>query len=152
MSDLLDPQALLLLLPTLLPNSTSSPLPNPTDALAALVHTIHTTLGFRLVTPVEAPSMQNAAATREREIGDTASETETAVEDEDAGEGDGGIGGSLPQGWNARGEDSYIFEYRHPQSAMVFRVRVGRMGGRVQIDGMAEVSLLDQTGENARYT
>ncbi len=141
MPDPLDPRVLLILLPTLFPRSNSSPLPNPTDALAALVHTIHTTLDFRLVpsnittAPTTAAVAENAAA--EADVDDGASETTTAVDaDEDttfAPEG------QLPAGWNARGEDSYVLEYRHAQSAMTFRVRVGRMGGRVQIDAMAEV-------------
>ena len=139
MPDLLDATRILILLPVLLPPSTSSPLPNPTDAVAALIHAIHANLDFRLVpsatpTPVTAAALDNVST--QAEIDDGASETATAVEAEDdtrASEG------QLSAGWNARGEDSYVFEYRHPQSAMTFRVRVGRMGGRVQIDAMAEV-------------
>jgi hypothetical protein len=46
----------------------------------------------------------------------------------------------LSPGWNERGEDSYTFEYRHEQSGLRFIVRVGRMGSRVNVSGMAEVS------------
>ncbi|CAD6572482.1 MAG: hypothetical protein TREMPRED_000561 [Tremellales sp. Tagirdzhanova-0007] len=137
MPGLLDALALLILFPTLLPRSTSSPLPNPTDAIAALVHTIHTTLGFRLIPsiniPLTGPALQDRPT--EEDFDDGASETATAV---DLEEDVGATEGQLPTGWNARGEDSYVFEYRHSQSAMSFRVRVGRMGGRVQIDAMAE--------------
>ena len=140
MPGLLDALALLILFPTLLPRSTSSPLPNPTDAIAALVHTIHTTLGFRLIPsiniPLTGPALQDRPT--EEDFDDGASETATAV---DLEEDVGATEGQLPTGWNARGEDSYVFEYRHSQSAMSFRVRVGRMGGRVQIDAMAEVDL-----------
>ena len=140
MPDLLDPAILLVLLPTLLPRSTSSPLPHPTDAIAALIHTIHTNLGFRLVISAETTPNPTGASTTETsgdiEIDDGASETPTAV---DAEEETGVTEGQLPLGWNSRGEDSYVFEYRHAQSAMTFRIRVGRMVGRVQIDAMAEV-------------
>lgn len=138
MSDPLDTTVLLILLPTLLPRSTSSPFPHPTDAIAALVHTIHTNLDFRLIssttTPITATTLEQRHAGGD--IDDGASDTATAVEAE---EDTGPVEGQLPPGWNARGEDSYVFEYRHGQSAMTFRVRVGRMGGRVQIDAMAEV-------------
>ncbi|KAK4684785.1 proteasome inhibitor subunit 1 (PI31), partial [Tremellales sp. Uapishka_1] len=136
MSNPLGAHSLLILLTTLLPQSTSSPLPHPTDAIAALVHTVHTALGFRLVSPLPASIPSSQTTETDPDIDDGASETPTAVEEEtpvnEAAEG------RLPEGWNARGEDSYAFEYRHEQSAMTFRIRVGRMGGRVQIDGMAE--------------
>lgn len=140
--DALDPAALLAAIPSLLPSSRgSSPLPHPTDAVAAIVHAIHVALGFRLEggSASDRPA-EEAEASAERDIDDTASETTTAV---DPDEQDGGSVGQqvLNQEWNSRGEDAYAFAYRHEQSAMVFRVRVGRMGGRVQVDGMAEVSL-----------
>ncbi|GFZ44117.1 hypothetical protein JCM24511_01838 [Saitozyma sp. JCM 24511] len=142
MSNPLDTASLLGTLPTLLPRSTTSPLPHPTDAVAALVHTIHTSLGFRLAAqPSASASAQpsqplQAAPEPESEADDGASETATAVDQEEDAER--APAGRLPEGWNARGEDSYAFEYRHEQSAMTFRVRVGRMGGRVQVDAMAE--------------
>jgi hypothetical protein len=149
MSDPLDPSALLLLLPTLLPRSTSSPLPHPTDLIAALVHTIHTSLGFRLTsspsqvsqTSQSDPTSQGVAAssTNEQEVDDGASDTDTAVDND---EEPSTIENALSTGWNSRGEDTYILEYRHAQSSMVFRVRVGKMGGRVQIDATAEVIYL----------
>lgn len=74
---------------------------------------------------------------------DAASETTTAVDPADDPNPAAHVDvahGRLPQGWNARGEDAYVFAYAHPQSSMRFRVRVGRMGARVQIDAMADVS------------
>lgn len=138
MPDPLNINALLIFLPTLLPPSTSSPLPNPTDAIAALVHTIHTNLDFRLIPSNATPLTTDAVSPppAEVDIDDGASETATAVNTEDDA---APVEGQLLAGWNARGEDSYVFEYRHGQSSMTFRVRVGRMGGRVQIDAMAEV-------------
>lgn len=146
MSDPLRSTDLLARLPGLLPASTSSPLVHPADAIAALVHAIHTALQFRLVTaggqadPRPATQASSSGPNDVDDADDAASETATAVDpqeedDQTAGEN------RLPDGWNSRGEDSYSFEYRHEQSAMVFRVRVGRMGGRVQIDAMAEVRL-----------
>lgn len=143
MSNPLETPALLRLLLHLLPVSTSSPLPQPTDAIAALVHAIHTALQFRLIpgsTPSTAGQGVAAAGNRGENDDDAASETATAVEQ---GEDAEAPEGRLPEGWNSRGEDSYAFEYRHEQSSMTFRIRVGRMGGRVQIDAMAAVSLLN---------
>lgn len=143
----LDADALLLLLPTLLPRSTSSPLPHPTDSVAALVHTIHTQLGFRLLpspgTAATDAGSSSAGGPAEPESSgnnedDDMSETTTAVDpNEDTGSG---VANVLPAGWNARGEDNYTFEYQHEQSSMTFRVRVGRMGSRITVDGMAEDS------------
>ena len=136
MSDPLDVNNILELLPTLLPRSTSSPLPHTTDALAALVHTIHTSLAFRLIRPPNEDPTEASSTQEQHDFDDGASETTTAV-DQDEMEGD--VEGRLWTGWNHRAEDSYSFEYKHEQSSMVFRLRVGRMGGRVQIDAMAEV-------------
>lgn len=138
MADPLDVNNILELLPTLLPRSTSSPLPHTTDALAALVHTIHTALAFRLIRPATA-DITETAVQEQQDFDDGASETTTAVDQEEA---EGDVEGRLWTGWNHRAEDSYSFEYRHEQSSMTFRLRVGRMGGRVQIDAMAEVRFL----------
>ncbi|KAK8864213.1 hypothetical protein IAR55_001459 [Kwoniella newhampshirensis] len=157
MSDPLDTTALLRLLPDLLPRSTTSPLPNATDVIAALVHTIHTSLQFRLISPSSSSSSSSSTSNQatssqtpsgdteidtstEGDIDDGASETTTAVDQDEEPEavGSNTALARLGEGWNSRGEDSYSFEYRHEQSAMTFRVRVGRMGGRVQIDAMAE--------------
>lgn len=140
MSNPLDPTSLLHLLQQLLPVTTSSPLPQATDAIAALVHAIHTALYFRLIpgsTPSTAPAQPGS---RSGVDDDAASETTTAVEQ---GDNDAQVPeGRLPEGWNSRGEDSYAFEYRHEQSSMTFRIRIGRMGGRVQIDAMAAVCVV----------
>ena len=139
----LDPVTLLALLPTLLRTSDSSPLARPTDALAALIHAIHTALDFRLVQstasvqPGQSSSNVQAAQSEEKEFDDGASETTTAVDQEEAESST--VENRLGTEWNARGEESYTFEYRHDQSSLAFRIRVGRMGGRIQVDGMAEV-------------
>jgi proteasome inhibitor subunit 1 (PI31) len=135
MANPLETATILRLLQQLLPQSSTSPLPQPSDAIAALVHTIHTALEYRLIpgsTP-SAPASAGGADARD----DTASDAATAVER--GGDDEAAPEARLPEGWNTRGEDSYPFEYRHEQSSMTFRVRVGRMGSRVQIDAMAAV-------------
>jgi hypothetical protein len=132
----LDAETLLKSILRLLPRSTSSPLPHPTDAVAALIHAIHIALDFRVVG--ETTSTGNQSARQEdQDVDDGASDTATAVDHEEEATS---VQGQLAEGWNARGEDAYKFEYRHEQSSMVFRVRIGRMGGRIQIDATAEVS------------
>lgn len=140
MSDPLNAASLLGLLPTLLPQETTSPLPLSTDAIAALVHTIHTALQFRLVSPAPQPADDSSKLEQLGSGGDNddAMSEVTAVEQEDNSQPPVG---RLAEGWNSRGEDSYSFQYRHDQSAMNFRVRVGKMGNRAQIDAMAEVSV-----------
>lgn len=152
--DPLDPRSLLSLLSATAPSvHGSSALPHPTDAAAGLVHAIHTALGFRLVpsTPTQgqqAPSSayndDDAASTTAtagtEDDDDARSETTTAVDPDETPDVDVPRENVLPATWNARGEDSYMFEYRHEQSAMTFRVRVGRMGQRIQVDAAAEVS------------
>ncbi|ORX36839.1 PI31 proteasome regulator N-terminal-domain-containing protein [Kockovaella imperatae] len=144
MANPLDPGSLLDLLTALLPSTTSSRLSKPTDALAALIHAIHTALDFRLVRRPDdeasaARSTSDATGpVEEKDIDDTASETTTAVDQEDEEEARFSAENQLPSGWSDRGEDSYSFEYKHDQSSMTFRIRVGRMGGRIQIDAMAE--------------
>lgn len=139
MPEALDADTLLALLPTLLPRSTSSPLPRPADAVAALVHTIHTQLGFRLVPgpsdATAAPAGAGPSEPEQHDDDDAMSETTTAVDPAEAPAAGDNV---LPASWNARGEDAYVFEYRHAQSSLAFRVRVGRMGARVTTDGMAE--------------
>ena len=144
MPDPLDFRALLELLPILLPRSTSSPLPRPTDVVAALVHAIHTSLNFRISQstskgsqPTGSSRASDTTSTEEREVDDGASDTDTAVDNDDDGTS---VDNALNSGWNDRGEDTYSFEYKHEQSSMTFRVRVGKMGGRIQIDATAEVS------------
>ncbi|KLT39540.1 hypothetical protein CC85DRAFT_192105 [Cutaneotrichosporon oleaginosum] len=142
MADPLDSRALLALVTSVAPSvHGSSPLPRTTDAAAALVHVIHVALDFRLApsTPTQADVAAGAQddlteAAGDGDNDDARSETTTAV-DPDEGPVSENV---LPASWNARGEDSYMFEYRHPQSAMTFRVRVGRMGNRIQVDAMPE--------------
>lgn len=169
MSDPTSTSTLQQLVPYLLPErgQAGSTLTAPTDLAAVLVHAIHTSLEFRLVRPAPSGSRNQSADTEEQDedegqqrrgedTEDTVSETETAVNADDDDQAPQGQSSSssldtrfvrlatearLPSGWNDRGEDSYTFTYKHEQSGLSFIVRVGRMGGRVNVSGMAEVSV-----------
>ncbi|WWC70420.1 uncharacterized protein I206_104371 [Kwoniella pini CBS 10737] len=141
----LNPTNLLKLIHQLLPKSTSSPLTHPTDSIAVLIHAIHISLRFRIIQSAPTSSAAESSAqpiisTTEAEgddVDDGASETTTAVDaDEDSTSQP--QEGTLNTGWNDRGEDAYSLQYRHEQSALSFRIRIGRMGNRVQVDAMAE--------------
>lgn len=43
----------------------------------------------------------------------------------------------LPQEWNSSTHNSYAFRYSHPQSSMQFILKIGRLGGKATIDGIA---------------
>lgn len=158
------------LIPYLLPErgQEGSTLTAPTDLAAVLVHAIHTSLEFRLVRPSgSSSSAVHSADTEEQEeqdagrrgttdedTEDTVSETETAVNAEDDAQAGPSSSSSLdarfvrlatearlPSGWTDRGEDSYTLTYKHEQSGLGFLVRVGKMGARVNVSGMAEVSV-----------
>jgi hypothetical protein len=170
MSDPTSTSTLQQLVPYLLPErgQAGSTLTAPTDLAAVLVHAIHTSLEFRLVRPATPSGSRNQSADTEEQdedegqqqrgedTEDTVSETETAVNADDDDQAPHGQSFSssldtrfvglatearLPSGWNDRGEDSYTFTYKHEQSGLSFIVRVGRMGGRVNVSGMAEVSV-----------
>jgi proteasome inhibitor subunit 1 (PI31) len=167
MSDPTSTSTLQQLVPYLLPErgQPGSTLTAPTDLAAVLVHAIHTSLEFRLVRPITPSGSRNQSADTEEQdddegqqrrgedTEDTVSETETAVNDDQALQGQSSSSSldtrfvrlateaRLPSGWNDRGEDSYTFTYKHEQSGLSFIVRVGRMGGRVNVSGMAEVSV-----------
>ncbi|KAG9017334.1 hypothetical protein FRB95_013838 [Tulasnella sp. JGI-2019a] len=106
MSDPLDPAALISRLPTLLPKDAQR-LTKPQDALAALLHTVMISLGFRLVAlDDESPS---------QEITD----------------------GTLPDAWIRASPDSFGFRYKHDQSSLVFFLKLIKLGTRMVIHGVA---------------
>ena len=105
-ANILDPSALISKLPNVLPESKQS-LQSPAEALAGLVHTAMTLLGFRL----------------------------TAVDDSSqARTFDNNV---LPEEWNAHGPGSYILRYRHEQSSLEFLVKVTKLGSRTVINAIA---------------
>ena len=160
MSNPIGARQLLQALPALLAQ-TDWPLSQPADAAAALVHTIHIALGFRLISPAAPPRPSGpgdassggrgptSTAAPNEESGDAENgdhddtQSEATYVNTDTGdtdpEGSGHVEGRLADDWNAHGEGSYVLEYAHEQSSMRFRIRVGRMGGLVQVDAMAAV-------------
>lgn len=112
MAGLLSPAKLKQLATSLLPTPQpgSPDLTAPIQAAAALVHAIHTSLGFRLVDPPP-------AATPE---GDAAASNE--------------LKNRLPLGWSAT---STKFKYRHEQSSLEFVINLVELGGRGMIAAVA---------------
>ncbi|KAN0064993.1 hypothetical protein ACQY0O_002051 [Thecaphora frezii] len=134
---LLDPDALLRLLPTLLPrashdgdgpssaspSSSSSPtsLRHASDALALLLHTVMVRLSFRLVGLSDADRLPSPPSTPEPLPSSTSTSTITP----------------LPDSWNSHAPDSYGFRYRHDQSSLDYLVKLTRMGDRIIVNGLA---------------
>lgn len=114
-ADILDPSALISKLPNVLPPSKQS-LQSPAEAIAGLVHTALSVLGFRL----------------------------TAVDDSSpARTFDNNV---LPEEWNLHGPGNYTLRYRHEQSSLEFLVKVTKLGSRTVINAIAiEVSDVDHT-------
>lgn len=106
MSDLLDPSALLQVLPTLLP---SSSLQSPSDALAALIHTLLTRLDFRL----------------------------TGLSEDDRLPSSSSPTNQLPPAWNSSGPNHYAFRYKHHQSSLDFLIKIVKLGSKAVIHGTA---------------
>ena len=101
MPEILDPSALVSSLPNYLPASKT--LNSPQDALAALIHDIMSTLGFRL-TGIDDSSSSNSYE-----------------------------GNVLPEEWNKNGPGSYTFRYRHEQSSLEFLLKLIKLGSRTLI-------------------
>ena len=106
MSDLLDPAVLLSSLPNLLPPSFKK-LDSPHDGIAALLHTIMSAVGFRLI----------------------------AVDD--AGTARSVLENVLPDEWNKNGPGNYTFRYKHEQSSLEFVLKVAKLGGRTLVNAIA---------------
>ncbi|KAJ3818621.1 PI31 proteasome regulator N-terminal-domain-containing protein [Lentinula raphanica] len=105
--NILDPSALIALIPTLLPPANRS-IQTPQDALAVLSHAILTSLGFRLI-GVDETSITNDNASKN----------------------------VLPDAWNAHGPGGYTFKYRHEQSSLEFVVKLGKLGRRTVVNAIA---------------
>lgn len=113
MTNILDPSALISALPNFLPPSSSS-LRSPQDAVAALVHTSFSTLGFRLVSITDHGTASGAF--------------------------DGNV---LPREWNQHAPSHYTFRYKHDQSSLEFIIKLSKLGSRIVINAIAaEVGFL----------
>lgn len=148
----MDTQALVALAQFLLPTGPGPSLKHPTDLIALFIHAIQVAVNFRLDPPAN-NQQSEPQDDKEGENDDTVSESDTAVGDDEndaspppfpASLGislEQALQSRLPRDWNSRGEDSYTFSYRHAQSSMGFVVKAGKIGGRVSVMGMVEVSL-----------
>ncbi|KAF8558853.1 hypothetical protein OG21DRAFT_1404160 [Imleria badia] len=105
-SDILDPAALTTQLVTLLPQSNKR-VASAHDGLAALVHTVFTTLGFRLI----AINDTSSARTFQDNV--------------------------LPEDWSTNGQTDHCLRYRHEQSSLEFLVKIVRLGQRTLISAIA---------------
>lgn len=118
--DSLLPSNLLPLALSLLPSSITSTSPTSTDsaikpislnnsieALGLLIHSIHSSLGFRLIEPKPLEPKEG--------------ESETSNE--------------LPLNWNSNGSPK--FKYKHEQSSLDFIISVVELGGRALIAAAA---------------
>jgi proteasome inhibitor subunit 1 (PI31) len=147
----MDTQALIELAQFLLPTGPGPSLKHPTDLIALLIHAIQVAVNFRLDPPTT-DQQSESQDDKEGDNYDTVSESDTAVGDDENDSSPARFPASLgitleqalqsrlPRGWNSRGEDSYTFSYRHAQSSLGFVVKVGKIGGRVSVMGMVEVS------------
>jgi len=124
---LLDPSAVLSSIPTLLP-SEDKILDFPQDGIAALLHTVMTLVGCRLVG-----------------LDDSSSETQHE-------------NNIFPGEWKRHSPDSYGFKYRHEQSSLVFFLKLVKLSKRLVIHGIAleddktytlEIPIADFTSESA---
>lgn len=110
-TNILDPSALCSLLPTLLPQE-SKRLNSSHDGIAALVHTVLSTLAFRLIAIDESSTTMSSTSN------------------------------ILPTGWNQNGPGNYTFRYKHDQSSLEFVVKIIKLGARTLINAIAvEVSI-----------
>jgi len=105
-SSILDPCALIDALPKTLPTDRKR-LGSPQDAIASLLHTAMTALGFRLI------GVDDSTSTGSYE------------------------NNQLPTEWNSHGPGSYTFRYRHEQSSLEFILKVSKLGARTMINAIA---------------
>lgn len=94
---------------------------NSTSLISLLIHSIHTSLGFRQTRPTP-PKIDSEGNNTSQEPLER---------------------NKITKEWfnNCSNEESFYFEYRHDQSSLVFQVRIGRLGGRTVVNAVAvEVS------------
>ncbi|GAA5820921.1 hypothetical protein JCM11251_001877 [Rhodosporidiobolus azoricus] len=115
-SNSLDPSNLVDLARSLVAQDTA--LTSPTQALALLLHSIHSALSFRLVSPSPLSPPTNAT--------------------ERQGDGEGGEAhpNRLPEGWPQQGGE-LKFRYKHHQSSLEFVITVVELGDRALVAGAA---------------
>ncbi|KAI0775984.1 PI31 proteasome regulator N-terminal-domain-containing protein [Trametes elegans] len=105
-ANILDASALLQTLPNVLPEGKKK-LGSQQDGITALIHTVFTVLGFRLIGTDES----GPANTFDNNV--------------------------LPENWNQHGPGNYALRYRHEQSSLEFLVKVVKLGGRTLVNSIA---------------
>ncbi len=106
-NDILDPSALMAVMPLLLPSEDKT-LNSPQDGIAALLHTALVALSFRLTGMGE-------------------SSTPLISESNSV----------LPTGWNKHGPAYYSFIYKHDQSSLDFLIKLCKLGTSTVINAIA---------------
>ena len=106
MSEALDPSVIIATINDILPPAKKS-LATQQDGIAALLHSVMTILGFRLV-------------------GLTDSSSDAQYEKN-----------ALPEGWSKHSPDSFAFRYRHDQSSLMFLLKVVKLSKRTVVHGIA---------------
>ncbi|BGP11493.1 hypothetical protein JCM10049v2_007400 [Rhodotorula toruloides] len=123
MSDPLAPDALVQLARSLA--SPNAQLSTPAQALALLIHAIHSALSFRLVQPKPDAEEETGAS-------------EGQQQGEQGGQAGEGVKNRLPRDWPPEeGTGELKLKYRHEQSSMEFVVSVVDLGGRLLVAGAA---------------
>jgi proteasome inhibitor subunit 1 (PI31) len=105
--DLMDPSALIVSLPHLLPPNKKR-LESQQDAIAALIHTAFHALSFRLIAIDDSTPAANIS-----------------------------LRGVLPDSWNTHGPGNYTLRYRHEQSSLEFIIKIIKLGSRTLINAIA---------------
>lgn len=112
MSEALDPSIIITTIDDILPPGKKS-LITPQDGIAALLHSVMTTLGFRLV------GLDDSSSDMQQEKN------------------------VLPEEWSKHSPDSFAFRYRHDQSSLVFLLKLVKLSKRTVVHGIAlEVHIL----------
>ncbi|SRR6266511_4907846 len=106
-TNILDPSALMVALPSLLPGGNKT-LNSPQDGIAALFHTALVALSFRFISLDEAISASGSDSNS-----------------------------VLPIDWNKHGPGYYSFKYKHDQSSLDFLLKVCKLGKRTVINAIA---------------
>ena len=112
-----------------LPKDAEPQLKGPYDAVALAVHAGMVAVGFKLKGLGEEHRIGTTAPTSQVTRQETNGGGKTELTSE-ASEPE-----PLPSEWNA--QSSYAFRYGHPQSAMDFVIKIGRLGNKAVVDGIA---------------
>lgn len=154
------------------PTDPTATIARETDAVVLLIHGIHSQLGFKItggddeqtndtdqgeeVTESgagDAAGQAQAESQAQDDTTSTFSETPTAINPSSSfpnntnnpttSSSTTSSPNPLPRLWSHKGEDSYTLLYTHPTSSLSILIKIGRIGGRVNVLGM-----IDDDGNN----